>query len=426
MSDPSKRRSIATPRPRGQVLTICGSGNAGHALAVAASQRFEGAINWLTGSEDRAALLRERVSRDGLRSTGVILGRATRLQTISSDPADVIPEADLVLIVVPAYGHSTVLRRIGPHLHETATVGCLPTRGGFEFEVSRLLTDSASESRTIFGLQTLPWSTRVTEPGAVVHFGAAKATVALAARPNEDAGTLAATLAPILGTEVVPTDGFLNLTLGNPGQFIHPGLMYGHFRSWNGETYGRDEIPLFYADATDEMGSFVARLSAEAVAVADVIAEGSGGRIDVSGVVPILDWLRASYAHVTGDVATVATCFRTGPIQARQAPMVEVAPTRVSPNFRYRYLTEDVPFGLVVTRSIAEIVGVPTPCIDEVVAWYEQVSGAAYLAGGTLSGPDARELPLPQNHGVRSSSELISFYAAAEQAPVGSLGSASI
>src|SRR5262249_54369374 len=162
--------------------------------------------------------------------------------------------------------------------------------------------------RRLFDLQTLPWSTRVVSPGEVVNFGVVKATVVLAALPASEGAKLATELSPILGTRLVPVDGFLNLTLGNPGQLIHPGLRYGHFRSWDGEEYEEATIPFFYAEATDEMGDFVERLSDEANSVARAIESESGGALDLTAVVPVLEWLRASYAHVTGDVSTVATC----------------------------------------------------------------------------------------------------------------------
>src|SRR5262249_27051598 len=157
----------------------------------------------------------------------------------SSDPAQVIPDADIVMIVVPAFAHASVLSRIGPHVSDRTAIGCLPTRGGFEFEASQLVSEVTVGRRRgrIFGLQTLPWSTRVVSPGEVVHFGAVKAEVVMAAMPASEAPELAAQLTRILGTQIVATDAFLNLTLGNPGQFVHPGLMYGHFRSWDGEEY---------------------------------------------------------------------------------------------------------------------------------------------------------------------------------------------
>jgi hypothetical protein len=395
---------------RRSVLAICGGGNGGHALAVVASQNFDADIDWLVGSEEKADLLRRGMSADGLHSTGVIRGDAHRLRTISADPAQVIPNADIVMIVVPAFVHAMVLRRIAPHVSEATTVGCLPTRGGFEFEATRLIPRYGGTCERIFGLQTLPWSTRVVTPGRVVNIGAAKAEVVLAALPAGDGAGIAARLSEIIGTQVVPAEGFLNLTLGNPGQFIHPGLMYGHFRSWRGEEYDQDGIPMFYADATDEIGEIVEGLSDDAIAVARTIEVGSGNAVNLQEVIPVHEWLRSSYGHVTGDTNTVATCFRTGPIQARKAPMNEVRPGRFAPNFGYRYLSEDVPYGLVITRALADIVNVRTPTIDEVVRWAQSAMQRIYLVGEELEGPDVRDLPIPQHYGVSALSDLIEWY----------------
>jgi hypothetical protein len=395
---------------RRSVLAICGGGNGGHALAVVASQNFDGDIDWLVGSEEKADLLRRGMSVDGLQSTGVIRGSAHRLRTISADPAQVIPNADIVMIVVPAFVHAMVLRRIAPHVSEATTVGCLPTRGGFEFEATRLLSKDGGTRKRLFGLQTLPWSTRVVTPGRVVNIGAAKAEVVLAALPAGDGAGIAARLSEIIGTQVVPAEGFLNLTLGNPGQFIHPGLMYGHFRSWRGEEYDQDGIPMFYADATDEIGEIVEGLSDDAIAVARTIEVGSGDAVNLQEVIPVHEWLQSSYGHVTGDTNTVATCFRTGPIRARKAPMNEVRPGRFAPNFEYRYLSEDVPYGLVITRALADIVNVRTPTIDEVVRWAQSAMQKIYLVGEELEGRDVRDLPIPQHHGVSALSDLIEWY----------------
>ncbi|HKB20782.1 MAG TPA: NAD/NADP octopine/nopaline dehydrogenase family protein [Gaiellaceae bacterium] len=403
---------------RRSALTICGGGNAGHALAVVASQNFDGDIDWLVGSEEKADLLRRGVSTGGLRSTGALEARADRLRTISAEPAEVIPNADMVLIVVPAFVHAAVLGRIRPHVSDATVIGCFPTRGGFEFQAMQLTPRDEGVRRGIFGLQTLPWSTRVVTPGEVVNIGAVKAQVVLAALPAGEGAGIAARLTTILRTEIVATDDFLSLTIGNPGQFIHPGLMYGHFHSWQGEEFDEDGIPMFYAQATDEMGDVVAGLSSDAVAVARELEAQSGGALDLQKVTPVLDWLRVTYAHVTEDLSSVGTCFRTGPIQARKAPVTEVASGNYVPDFGYRYLTEDVPFGLVATRALAEIAGVETPTIDAVVGWAQSAMQKTYLVNGKLEGPDTGDLPIPQNHGISSVSELAEWYGVeASEAP---------
>jgi hypothetical protein len=146
------------------------------------------------------------------------------------------------------------------------------------------------------------------------------------------------------------------------------------------------------------------------MSVARAIEAESGGALDLKGVMPVHDLLQSVYSHVTADLSSVATCFRTGPIQARKAPMLEVSPGEFVPDFDYRYLSEDVPFGLVVTRALAEIARVATPAIDEVISWAQSNMRKAYLIDGQVMGPDVSDLPVPQNYGVSTLADLIEWY----------------
>lgn len=400
------RHKSVPAQKRRRVLAICGGGNAGHALAVIASQRFDGDVTWLVGSEQKADILRAGVfSREGLTSTGKIEGAANRVKRISADAADVIPGAEIVLIAVPAYLHAPILRQIAPHLSPETLVGSLPARSGFEFEATAILGP-----RAIFGLQTLPWSTRVQIPGTRCNFGSIKSRVLMAALPASRTHEIAARLTELFGTQMVPTQNFLNITLGNPGQVIHPGLMYGLFKSWDGRPFGPDAVPHFYAHTTEASGEFVGRLSREIGTAAAVIQARAGDRLDLSGVNYIHEWLRMSYATQTADLSTIAASFRTGPLQMRKAPVLEITPGAFVPNFAYRYLTEDVPFGLAIAKAIAQIAGAPTPAIDELLLWAQDKLAKQYLLDGDISGADARELPTPQNYGVRSVDALVNWY----------------
>lgn len=393
------------------VLAICGSGNGGHALAVVASQNFDGDINWLVHSEETAGLVRESLSREGLRSTGVITARADRLRAVSSNAADVIPDADIVMIVAPAFAHAEILTQIAPYLKTSVLIGCLPARGGFEFEVSRLISGIEPEGeRRIFGLQTLPWSTRVVEKGTIVNIGATKAKVLMAALPAWHAPEIATHVSELLGIEIVPTETFLDMTLGNPGQFIHPGLMYGHLASWLGAPLDPDSVPLFFAEVTDRMGALVESMSTEAVTVARSIEAQSGHRLDLSGTLRVLDWLRLSYPSQTADTSTVATCFRTGPLQVRRLPTNKTESGKLVPDFSGRYLNEDLPFGLVVTRSIAELAQVDTPAIDRVIVWAQRKIGKKFLVNGKLDRNATRDLPTPQNIGCHTLQDFFDWY----------------
>ena len=47
--------------------------------------------------------------------------------------------------------------------------------------------------------------------------------------------------------------------------------------------------------------------------------------------------------------------------------MNETEDGKFVPNFKFRYLWEDVPFGMAVIKGIATIAGVQTPNIDKVI-----------------------------------------------------------
>ena len=62
-------------------------------------------------------------------------------------------------------------------------------------------------------------------------------------------------------------------------------------------------------------------------------------------------------------------------------------------------MTEDVPYGLVVIRGIAEIVGVKTPDIDKVLTWCQEKMGKEYLVNSKLQGKDVWLSRAPQRYG---------------------------
>ena len=79
------------------------------------------------------------------------------------------------------------------------------------------------------------------------------------------------------------------------------------------------------------------------------------------------------------------------------------------PDFTYRYITEDVPYGIVVQRAIAEMVGVKTPVIDEIIRWAQKILGVEYLVDGKINGKLAGKTRIPQMYGLHSIDDLFYF-----------------
>ena len=58
------------------------------------------------------------------------------------------------------------------------------------------------------------------------------------------------------------------------------------------------------------------------------------------------------------------------------------------PDFNNKYFTEDIPFGLIIIKYYAELNNVPTPHIDQLLSWAQQVMNKEYIVDGRLVGKD--------------------------------------
>jgi len=176
--------------------------------------------------------------------------------------------------------------------------------------------------------------------------------------------------------------------------------MYGLFADWDGTPFRFSDIPLFYQGLDERDADVLAALSAEIQAIRARL----GSALDLSAVRPLKAWLLRSYGDAIADPSTLLSGFVTNRAYAGlKAPVREVAPGWFAPDFSARYLTEDVPFGLAVSRAIAVLAGVETPVMDEVIVWAGARLGKDYL------GRDTDETRVPQKYGLGDLEMLIAF-----------------
>lgn len=393
-------------------LTICGGGNAAHTLiALAGNSNWQ--VDVYAPHADEAQRLRTgQEGCDGLvaRFAG---GRSVRgaARRVSGDPAHVIPGSQVVLLALPAFAHKATLQQIAPHLDDGAIVGVLPARSGFDYDV-RALFSLRQRSFTFFGLQTLPWACRIADYGRAVDVLGAKALVDIAAWPAEQAPVLARQLRSLFDVDLRPVASFLTLTLANTGQLIHPGIMYGLCAGCEDNTYGGDAAPLFYQGVDDHTADLLQAMSDEVQAVAARLDE----RIpffSASEVTPLLQWLLAAYPHDIADGATLRAAFNSNrAYSGLRLPTVRLPGGAYGVDFKARYLSEDIPYGLVVLRGIAQLAGVPTPAIDNVIVWAQERLAHCYLRDGDLCGPDVVRTRAPQAYGMNTIADLHDWSAA--------------
>ncbi len=418
-------------------ITVCGGGNGAQTLAPIAAHNLGCPVDIYAPFADEAERLRAGVAaHGGLEVTGVVQVKA-QPRRISANPAEVITGSDVVALVLPAFAHEGALRQIVPFLDEGAWVGAMPARGGFDYCAAQILAKHGRDDVGLFGLQTLPWACRIREYGQVVHVLGVKNVVDAASRPaapplssptpalsaasltveglggmkggeqaapfpNKFGTPLRPLLERMLGVPIGAAANMLALTLANTGQLIHPGIMYDLFADWDGKPFRADDVPLFYQGLSEEGAQTLAGLSDDVQAIRARLEPA----LDLSAVRPLKAWLLRSYGDAIADTSSLRSAFVTNRAYAGlKAPVREVSPGQFAPDFRARYLAEDVPFGLAVSRAIASLAGVETPTMDEVIAWAGAQLGKDYL------GRDAGEARIPQRYGLGSVEQLIEFVA---------------
>ena len=325
---------------------------------------------------------------------------------------------DAIILALPAFAHDTYLAGIAPYLkledtqHKPTVICAAVAQGGFDLAARAALNEAeVTVPVVIAGFETLPWACRILRPGREVEVLGAKETVdvAISFYPNQTKASVQITmetLQTVVGffPPVKLASGFLGISLMDINCLWHPTLMYHRWQGWNGqETF--TEAPLLYEECSDEVGESLMAISDEVAAVCKKIRNTFPGVLldDLSSARSCVEWFLRSYGDEPGlDKSSVATMMRTNrayhglrhPMKHRvkydeHGSAIPEANAPLVPDFSHRYLTEDVPFGLVVLRGIAELAGVPTPTIDKILLWAQNASGVRYLVRRTINLEDA-------------------------------------
>jgi ketopantoate reductase len=396
-------------------ITICGCGNGAHACAALLCRKGHTVNVFSPLSQEVERFKASYGQNDGMTLhigdglLGKIGGvfsdrdqdRKLKLNKITDNPAEVIPDSSLIIVIVPAFAHRNILVNIKDYVAESSRVVVLPSRGGLEFEANTLMPKTK-----FIAFQTLPWACRIKKFGSEINVSGLKNKIQAASIPAGLPQEYFDELEELFDLKIERLKSALTLTLANIGQIFHPGIMYGLFRKNPAATFLATDIPLFYENVDKEIADILSTMSDEIRAVARELGK-VNPNVESEKVLHVSDWLRVSYEGLMGDTSSLPNMFRTNAAyKGIKAPVVKVADNLYAPDFTARYIVEDIPFGLLVTRSIAEMVQVATPTIDKVLSnigkwtnydYYEKLNAVKSLA------PKSR---LPEFHGINSSQQL--------------------
>lgn len=331
-------------------ITIAGGGGLGHVCAAVASTHDDIEISMLTGRPSQWSNSISATDPDGK----VYHGRLTH---ISSDPTDIVPNADIVLLCLPGYLIEKELLSIKPFLGSNTAVGSIVASTGFFFQAHKILPTGT----TLFGFQRVPFISRVAEYGHSALLLGYKDSLSVAIENSTDSEALRSALEHTFDTPVKLLDNFYEAALTNSNPILHTARLYTMWHNWDGTPFNHQT--LFYYEWDEASAQALIDMDSEFMAVLDRLPVRPGA------IPPLLEYYESS------DAASLAAKIRSIPaFKPITAPMTQTDGGWI-PDYTSRYFTEDFPFGLRYIKEIAVEHNVATPVIDRVLAWGLSVSG---------------------------------------------------
>lgn len=338
-------------------VTVLGGGNGAHAIA--ANLSLAGLEVNMYELPQFKENIRATARCGGIEITGAAKVGFAKLNKITTDIKEAVKDADLIMIVVPAFGQKTFAEVCAPHLEDGQMVVLTPGNLGSIVFANVLREKGIREDITIAETATLPYGARLTAP-AQVKVSVLISPLPIAAFPakyNEKVIKDLKKIYPVL----VPATNVIETALNNVNSIIHtPPAILNTGRI----EYSKGEFYLYKEGVTPSVARVIEAIDRERQAVCDAL-----GLNYVTIEENLFPWgqvrARTVYELVSTSVKISDVLLYKGPT-----------------SMQHRMITEDVPYGLVLTASLGDMVNIDTPVTKSLIRIASEINHTDYFKEG--------------------------------------------
>lgn len=397
-------------------ILVCGGGNGAHCCAALTALLPNTQVRVLTLYGDEASRWQQISEANFGIDLTIVKGdgkeerfNKSKLSMITNDPQAALDGVNIIFMVVPAFAHEQYLTALAPHIQPNTIIIGMPGQAGFEFQCRHILGSKVPQM-AIVNFESLPWACRIIEFGKHVKMLGCKETLGASLITGSQCKLPFRAfdeIQVILGEEpkIRIIQNYIAITLMTDS--VHPAIMYGKWGKWDGTPL--PEKPLFYQGIDEIQAEYLTKASDEMMNTAKAI-EKQKPDVKMDDVIHIFDWYKVCYKNQITDDSCLMMAMRTNKAyDGLIHPMKEADDGKFVPDFDYRYLSEDIPYGVAVIKGIAELAGVETPIIDEIMQWCQGKLNKEYIVGNKLNGANLNETRSPQRFGFKSVDDLFNF-----------------
>ena len=341
-------------------FAVLGTGNSAHAFA--ADIALKGFSVNLADLPQFGAALEAIRAQGGIEITGEASNGFARLNMVTSDLAAAIKGVDIIMVGAPANAHEPYSRALAQHFEDGQYIVFVSNFAALRFR-NWMRELGVKADVTPVETQSLIYAVRAERPGKV-HVSAVKSGLYAAALPARRTADFLSKIGPIF-PQIKAAPNALYTSINNYNPVVHPEMTLlnaGRIESTQGKGWN-----LYGDGATESVAAVIEAVDNERMALAarlGVPAVSLKGSFDVM------------YKHLGVEAKSLSQMLRTSPVHAN--PSLAGTPHSV----HTRYVTEDVPFGLMPWSSMGHMWGLSTRTIDALIEIASVMEGVDYFQQG--------------------------------------------
>jgi opine dehydrogenase len=322
-------------------IAVLGGGGGGHMMAVDLTARGYGVHLFEHHSFESA--FETTLNRGSIDSVGIGPNGTFPIKRISLDIEEALEDVEWIQIAMAATGHEAILEALVPHLKPGHKVVFWAGDFGSLLLRKMLLDTNNLEGITIIEANTLPYGTRMVEPGKVALLLVAE-SVLVASVPKSDLDKSFNQLNEMFPT-VVRDSNVLAAAFSNPNPIVHPP---GAILNIGRIEYSRGNFRMYGEGVTQSVALVIREIYMESRRVAKALSFG------------VKEYAEKEFHKKTSIMGNEFV----GAFDPHSVIQDIVGPKSVQD----RYISEDQPMGLVPRAELGVVSGVPTPVIDGIIS----------------------------------------------------------